>query len=125
MLDASMPPPIDKKIRFDEFIRRLQTPPPASSHDDARRQIEKTLNQVEDEFSGVPFDPESYRTDGRMYPFQDDSAADVEGHPSVTSYRSRRHETFIAENGAFEIRDVRTGEIVLHKPGADGKGVWS
>jgi hypothetical protein len=118
-------PPRDKKLRFDEFIRRLRTQPPASSHGDARRQIDETLNQVEDELSGVPFDPAHWMTDGRMYPFQDDSAADVEGHLNVTSYRSRGHETFVAESGAFEIRDLRTGEVVLHKLGSDGKGVWS
>jgi hypothetical protein len=118
-------PPIPKKVRFAEFIRRLQALPPATSHDEARRQIEETLNQVEDELSGVPFDPAHWRTDGRMYPPQDDSASDVEGHPDMTSYRSRGHETFVAKNGAFEIRDVQTGEVVLHKPGSDGKGVWS
>ena len=117
-------PPIDKHLRFAEFIRRLQPSAPASSHDEARRQIEETLNQVEDELSGVPFNPANWETDGRMYPPQDDSAADVDGYPNVTSYRSRRHETLIAKNGAFEIRDVRNGEVVLHKPGSDGKGVW-
>lgn len=88
-------------------------------------QIAVTLNNVEDEHSGVPFDPAHWRTDGRMYPFDDDSAADVEGHPDVTSYRSRGHETFIARNGAIEIRDVRSGEVVIEKPGSDGRGPWS
>jgi hypothetical protein len=57
-----------------------------------------------------------------MYPFDDDSAAD---DLDVTAYRSRGHETFIAKNGAFEIRDARSGEVVIEKPGSDGKGVWS
>jgi hypothetical protein len=118
-------PPMPKELRFDEFIRRLRALPPASSHDEARRQIEEMLNQVEDEFSGVPFDPAHHRTDGRMYPPQDDNASDVEGHVDVTSYRSRGHETFVAKNGAFEIRDIRKGQVVIHKPGSDGKGVWS
>lgn len=56
---------------------------------------------------------------------KDDSAADVPDYPNVTSYRHRRHETFIAENGAFEIRSVDTGDVAITKPGADGKGVWS
>src|SRR5579871_3619229 len=98
-----------KHLRFAEFIRRLRALPPASSPEEARVQIAVTLNQVEDEHSGVPYDPAHWRTDGRMYPFDDDSAADVEGHPDVTSYRSRGHETFIARNGAFEIRDARSG----------------
>jgi len=73
----------------------------------------------------VPFDPDHWRTDGRLYPFQDDSAADVDGYPNLTSYRSRGHETLIANNGAFEIRDLESGEVVLHKLGSDGQGVWS
>lgn len=118
-------PPISKAIRLAEFVQRLQLLAPASSHDEAWQQIEGTLNQVEDEFSGVACDPVNWKTDGRMYPPQDDSAADVDGYPHVTSYRSRGHETFIAKNGAFEIRDLRTGEVVLHKSGSDGKEVWS
>ena len=117
-----MPP---KHLRFAEFIRRLRTLPPASDHDQVRGQIADTLNTVEDEHSGVPFDPVHWRTDGRMYPVEDDSAADVDGHPDVTAYRSRGHETFISKNGAFEIRDLRSGQVTVEKPGSDGKGVWS
>jgi hypothetical protein len=87
--------------------------------------IDSTLNAVEDELSGVPFNPANWRTDGRMYPPQDDKAADVDGHPDVTSYRSRGHETFIAKNGAFEIRDLRTDEVLVQKVGSDRRGVWS
>lgn len=60
-----------------------------------------------------------------MYPAQDDNASDVEGYPEVVRYRSRRHETFVRDNGAFEIRDVRTEVVLVAKPGFDGKGVWS
>ena len=56
--------------------------------------------------------------------YSHDSASDVQGYPGVTSYRSRKHETFIANNGAFEIRNVDTGATEIAKPGADGKGVW-
>ncbi|MBK9034495.1 MAG: hypothetical protein IPL61_25055 [Myxococcales bacterium] len=56
---------------------------------------------------------------------QDDNASDVEGHPGVTSYRSRKHETLIRTNGAFEIRDALTKDVVVTKAGADGHGVWS
>jgi len=119
-----MPPtPIPKQVRFAEFIRRLSLLPAASSHDEARSLIDQTLNRVEDELSGVPFDPEHWKTDGRMYPVQDDNATDAEGAPGVTSYRSVAHETLIAPNGAFEIRNVKTDTIEISKPGADGKGV--
>lgn len=60
-----------------------------------------------------------------MYPVQDDNAADVEGYPGVLSLRSRGHETFLAANGANEIRESTTDKVVFTKAGADGKGVWS
>jgi len=116
---------LPKAVRLQEFLRRLGSLPAAKNHDQARAQLEETLNAVEDELSGVVFNPDNWRTDGRMYPAQDDSAADVDGHPGVTSYRHRGHETFIAENGAFEIRSVKGDEVLIEKPGADGKGVWS
>jgi hypothetical protein len=118
-------PPVAKHLRLRELIQRLRTCALASSHNNARRLIADTLNAVEDELSGVRFNPDSWRTDGRMYPVQDDNVADVDGFPNVSSYRSRYHETFIADNGAFEIRDVRTGEVLISKLGSDGKGVWS
>lgn len=96
-----------------------------ASHTEAKRRIDETLNAVEDELSGVPFSPASWRTDGRMYPVMEDNAGDVEGYPEVTAYRSFKHETLIRENGAFEIRVRRSREVLIAKPGADGKGVWS
>jgi hypothetical protein len=60
-----------------------------------------------------------------MYPVQEDNASNLDGYPEVTSYRSRKHETLIRKNGAFEIRDAKTEEVFLSKPGSDGKGVWS
>ena len=85
--------------------------------------MEKTLNAVEDELSGMPYDLEKWQSDGRMYPPQDDSERGVPGRPFVRRYRSRRHNTFIAENGALEIRTV-DDEILLTKAGADGRFIW-
>jgi hypothetical protein len=41
--------PLPKRDRLAEFVRRLTKLPPASTHDEGRRQIAKTLNDVEDE----------------------------------------------------------------------------
>jgi hypothetical protein len=60
-----------------------------------------------------------------MYPAHEDSAADVPGHPDVTSYRSRGHETLIRDNGAVEIRVVGTQQVIFERRGADGRGVWA
>ena len=117
-------PLVPKSVRVQELLQRLRTAPAAGTEDDAKRLIDETLNEVEDELTDIPFNPERWRTDGRMYPVQDDYASVVDAHPDITSYRSRRHETFIRANGAFEIRDVLTNEVLLAKPGADGTGVW-
>jgi hypothetical protein len=118
-------PLIPKPVRLEEFRRRLLDLPLAATGDEAKRVIDDTLNAVEDELTDIPFNPLNWRTDGRMYPVQEDNANDLEGHADVTSYRSRKHETLIRKNGAFEIRDVRTQEVFVSKPGSDGKGVWS
>lgn len=118
-------PLIPKPERLRVFVERLRELPPATSGEEAKRLIDDTLNAVEDELTDIPYDPSSWRTDGRMYPVQDDNASDVDGHPDVTSYRSRKHETLIRTNGAFEIRDAKTKEVLVAKPGSDGKGVWS
>ena len=107
------------------FLERLRKAPPARTGDEAKGLIDKTLNEVEDELTDIPFDPAHWRTDGRMYPVQEDNASDVDGYPDVTGYRSRKHETLIRQNGAFEIRDAISNEVVLAKAGFDGKGVWS
>lgn len=62
---------------------------PASSAEQALELLASVLNQVEDELSGIPFQPERWQNDGRMYPPLADSARDVEGRPELTRYRSR------------------------------------
>jgi hypothetical protein len=114
---------IPKWMRMAEVFRRMHELPPAASRDEARRMLDQTLNEVEDELSGAPFDPANWNTDQRMYPVQDDNVAPVEGRPGVTSYVSRKHETLIRDNGAIEVRNF-AGVVVFEKAGADKKGVW-
>jgi hypothetical protein len=115
--------PAGKERRLREFINRLREAAPARSATEARALLETILNAVEDELSGVPFDPTRWQSDGRMYPPQDDSEREVPSHPFVRRYRSRRHNTFIGSNGALEIQTVE-GEVLISKPGADGRSVW-
>jgi hypothetical protein len=87
-------------------------------------QVATILNVVEDEYSGVRFDPDAWENDGRMYPPDDDNRFPVDGHPAVTMYRTKGHRLFIRENGAIRIEEVATRKVVLAKPGADGQEVF-
>jgi hypothetical protein len=83
------------------------------------------LDAVEDDLSGIPNNPESWKTDGRLYPPQPDNRFPVPGHSEVTRLRTRGHNVFIATNGAIEIQEARTGTVVFSKAGFDGRGVWN
>ena len=111
-----------KRIRLAEFFRRLAVAPAASTHDEAYRQVCETLNAVEDELTGIVFDPASWMTDGRMYPAQPDSIRPVKGRPDLKRYVSLGHNTIIGPNGAIEIR-LLDGTSVFQKPGADGASI--
>lgn len=113
-----------KPERLAELLRRLGELPSAASFDEARKQIEDTLNAVEDDMSGVPFNPDAWLTDGRMYPVRDDNVRGVKGHPSVKRLRSTGHHTYLGQNGAIRIEEVRTKEVLFDKPGRDGRRVF-
>src|SRR3954451_19500465 len=106
--------------RFAEFLRRLGVAPSASDFDEAFSQVCDILNAVEDEMTSIPFDPDNWQNDGRMYPPQMDSMRPVAGRDDVRRFRSRGHNTLIGDNGAIEIRDL-SGRVILSKTGADGR----
>jgi hypothetical protein len=118
-MSGPIPP---KRERLAEFYRRLLAAPPASTAAEAYRQICDTLNGVEDDLTGIPYDPDSWMTDGRMYPAQADSIRPAKDRPDLVRYATRGHDIFVAPNGAFEIRD-RKGAVALAKPGLDGKPI--
>lgn len=95
--------------RLAEFYRRLALRLPASSFEEAYDLLSATLDEVEDELSGVPNDPASWKFDGRMYPPLADNWFSVEGR-SVTRMRTKYHNVFIGWNGAIEIRLASEGK---------------
>lgn len=111
-----------KEERFQELLRRLLAADKVESASAALALIGDTLAAVEDEMTDLPNMPENWQTDGRMYPPQSDHARGVDGHPGLTRYRSRGHNTFIRDNGAIEIQNLK-GHVLLSKPGKDQRGV--
>ena len=73
--------------------------------------------------TSIPYDPTFPLNDGRMYAPQPDSKKAVAGRTDVTRYRSKRHSTRIGDNGAIQIIDHDSGDIVCDKPGADGRTI--
>lgn len=115
--------PTSRSLRLTYFLQRLASLPTASSLAEARTQLDSTLNEVEDEHSGVPFDPSNWMMDGRMYPPQDDFAFPVGGHPEVTLFRARKHRIYIRMNGAIRI-ETTSRAVLLDKPGTGGRRVF-
>ena len=113
---------VPKPDRFREFLERLQSAPPAESFKEAFQQIANILNEVENELTEIPFNPESWQTDGRMYPPRMDSMR--RESPTIRRFRSRAHNTCIGDNGAIEIQEA-TGDrrLLPSKPGIDGRMV--
>jgi hypothetical protein len=112
---------LSKEARVELFLEKLRKAQAASSLASAYQLLCVTLNTVEDEHSGVPFNPSAWLDDGRLYPPQEDNARMLaEG---VTVYRHRGHKTFIAENGAILIWDIAKKSVVFSKRGKNGKDV--
>lgn len=111
-----------KEDRFAEFLTRLWAAPSASSAEEAFCLLGDTLNQVEDELTDIPYAPEHWQMDGRMYPPHADAVREVPGRDDLVRYRSKAHSTYIRSNGAIEIHDIN-GTVVFSKSGADGKGI--
>ena len=114
---------LSKAKRLQKFLQRLQAAPPAISADEAFGLLVATLNAVEDESSGVPNRPELWKTDGLMYPPQEDSRLKCPERPSLRKYRNKGHYNFIGLNGSIRIETL-DAEILLDKRGADGRNAY-
>jgi hypothetical protein len=114
-----------KAQRLGEFQRRLAAAAPARSFDEAYGQIARIMNEVEDEFSEVPYNPSTAEEDGRLYPPLWDNIQPIPAQPDIKRLRSAGHVTLIAMNGAIAIDDVFSRTRVFSKAGADGREVDS
>lgn len=111
---------LSKGKRLEMLLERMEAAPPARSAEEALDLVAKILNAVEDEHSGVEYNPEAWKDDGRMYPPKEDNRREVPDRPSLRRYRSAKHNTFIGSNGAIRIQDL-DGKVLLDKPGRDGR----
>lgn len=96
---------------------------PAASFEAAWSDLERTIDEVEDEFSGVPKNPARWQSDGRIYMPQVDSEVRPP-RPWVRKFRTRGHYALFGPNGSVEVQDLK-GERIHQRRGADGRGVLS
>jgi hypothetical protein len=130
-----------KNERLTELWRRLRELTPCSSFQEMREQLDITLNQVENELTPFPYDPNQldpsrqWEPTDRMYAIQDDNIDDMPGNPLVKRMKSAGHNAFIGANGSIEVRSKKrpdgsraippqTGALVFARAGRDGRGVW-
>lgn len=95
---------------------RLNDLPAASTADDALSQLNRTLERVEDELSGVPRDPKPTLStnDGRMYTVQPDNVVrNADGSLTATT---RGNVIDAGADGSIQVR-TKTGDVV-HTPGS-------
>jgi hypothetical protein len=115
-----------KTERLAEYFRRLGGAAVACSFAEAYGLVCSTLDAVEDAMSGLPNEPERWMTLDRMFPPQVDRMSSVDGC-EVKRFDHLRHITYIAANGAIEIRSKgrKRGAIEVHfsKAGADGRRI--
>jgi hypothetical protein len=113
---------VEKKIRLMEFLKRLSAADPVDNQSSAYQLLEKTLDEVENELSGIPYGDPMGSDDGRMYAPRVDSIRPVDGRLDLVRYRSRLHNTYISSWGAILIRTT-DGKTLLDKLGDNNVGI--
>lgn len=114
--------PDEQRLSLQERLalvyERLDKLPPVHKPAEALEQLAKTLDQVEDEFSGVPKNPNpGLAPDGRMYsPREDFTDRTADGGLRATT---RGNIINIAPNGTMSILSRKSGEEVYRKQGAE------
>ncbi len=102
--------------RLQELYRRLGSAPKLSSSEAAFRELCEMLDQVENEFSGIPKSasiPRPSMDDGRMYrPLEDHVARRADG--SILAL-TRGHRIEIASDGSLRIINKVTGQVEFEK----------
>lgn len=115
-----------KQERLLEIFRRIADAPNSATFDEAYHLLCTTMDEVEDELTGLPNEPDRWQEIPRLFPPQMDRMSSIVGYP-VKRFDSLRHVTYIADNGAIEVRSLRVVDnkptIHFTKAGADGKRI--
>ena len=113
---------VSRHDRLQEFLRRLSQAPVCRSAEAAFEAVRAILNKVEDELSGIPYDPCHPSNDGRLYPAKPTARCRTPGRPDLRRYRFKAHRLYIAASGAILIAHRELGPV-FSKPGGDGDAI--
>jgi hypothetical protein len=114
------PAPVSRGQRLDEYYNRLRQQSPSANADEALERISRTLDDVEDDISGIPRGnppPPPSMPDGRMYPPQADNIV-RHGDGSITA-RTRGHTIEIGSDGSVTMTNRQTGNLDFYQPGRE------
>jgi hypothetical protein len=104
--------------RLEEFYRRLGAQPPSATADDALKRVRKTIDEVEDQYSGIVKKdppPPPGRRDGRLYPPLDDRVTRNPDGSLVA--RTQGHTISLGKDGTITIRNRATRQVEFHQDG--------
>jgi len=108
---------LSKLQRLNIVFERLRSAPAAVNADEAMAIMNRILEEVEDEFSGVPRDPHpGLLPSERMYPPERDNII-RDSRGNITA-NSRRHSTTFGADGSIVVTRRQTGTVVFRKAGA-------
>lgn len=102
---------LDKKQRFDLFMRRLAMKPAVSDKDQAIQLLNRTIIEVEDRYApqkNNKFYAINSKRYGRMHPIPDDRIK-LNAETGITELLSVGLVTYIHPNGSFEMWTVPRG----------------
>ncbi|MFG2894928.1 hypothetical protein [Streptomyces sp. NPDC048248] len=102
--------------RLAIVYERLNALPPPKGAREALRQLSETLESVEDEFSGVPRNPQpGLKFDGRMYPPRADyTTEDADGRLTAVT---KGNVIYADPDGTLTITSRRSGETIYRRAG--------
>jgi hypothetical protein len=104
---------LNKAQRLNLFYQRLAEAESCASFNEAYDLLHKTMNEVEDEFSTIPFDATYPMNSERMYAPLMDNAKPID--QNLTRFRNRFNYCFMSKNGAILITDLQFNPQLTEK----------
>lgn len=109
--------------RINIVIQRVDADTIPNSIEEAWDTLNKHLKEVEDEFSGQPYEPHRYGQDGnkRMYLPTLGSGIYSDFESNTKTINLLACQLYLSNGGAIRIDVIDTKDVLINKPGANGE----